>query len=139
MDSRFDDLQEDILEDNLEIYSKTAVDHFMNPRNLGEMEDYDGFARSTGPCGDSISIWIKVKDNIISEISFTTDGCGPSISSASMVTTLAKGKTIEEARKIGQWDVLNALEGLPEEKEHCSLLAATSLMKAMDDFSASKN
>ena len=139
MDSRFDDLQEDILEDNLEIYSKTAVDHFMNPRNLGEMENYDGFARSTGPCGDSISIWIKVKDNIISEISFTTDGCGPSISSASMVTALAKGKTIEEARKIGQWDVLNALEGLPEEKEHCSLLAATSLMKAMEDFSASKN
>lgn len=138
MGSRFDDLQEEILEDNLEMYSEIAVDHFMNPRNIGILEDFNGFATSTGPCGDSISIWIKVEDDVISEISYTTDGCGPSISSGSMVTTLARGKTIKDALKIGQWDVINALDGLPEEKEHCGLLAATSLLKAIENFSDSK-
>ena len=137
MDSRFDDLQKDILEDNLEIYSETAVEHFMNPRNIGFLENFNGSSSATGPCGDTINIWINVVDNVISEISFTTDGCGPSIASGSMTTMLAKGKTIEEALKIGQWDVINALGGLPEDKEHCGLLAATALRKAIDDFSVS--
>lgn len=138
MDSRFDDIQEDLLEEDLEKYSKTAVDHFMNPRNIGEMKDCDGSAGATGPCGDSMTIWVKVTDDKISDISFITDGCGPSIASASMVTVLAKGKTIEDALKIGQWDVINALGGMPEEKEHCCLLAATALRKAIENSSALK-
>lgn len=137
MDSRFDDIQKEILEDNLEIYSETAIDHFMNPRNIGILDDFNGSSSATGPCGDTISIWIKVVDDIISDISFTTDGCGPSIASGSMVTSLAKGKTTEDAMKIGQWDVINALGGLPEEKEHCGLLSATALRKAIDDYSGS--
>ncbi len=138
MDSRFDDIQEDILEDARKKYSETTIDYFMNPRNLGKMEDPDGFAKVTGSCGDSMFIWIKVVDDIISHISFITDGCGSSIASASMVTVLAKGKTIEEALKIGQWDVINALGGLPEENQHCGLLAATTLRKAIEDFSNPK-
>jgi nitrogen fixation NifU-like protein len=138
MESWFDDIQEDLLKEDLEKYSETAVDYFMNPRNIGKLEDFDCSAGATGPCGDSMTIWIKVADDVISDISFITDGCGPSIASASMVTVLAKGKTLEDALRIGQWDVINALGGMPEEKEHCCLLAATALRKAIENCSASK-
>ncbi len=138
MDSEFDDFQEQILEDARKIYSETTIDHFMNPRNFGKLEDPNGFSKVTGSCGDSMSIWIKIVDNTISEISFNTDGCGSSIASASMVTTLSKGKTVEEALKIGQWDVVNALGGLPKENEHCGLLAASTLRGAIENFLSSK-
>lgn len=137
MNSQFDDFQEQILDDARKIYSETTIDHFMNPRNFGKLEDPNGFAKVTGPCGDSMSIWIKVVDKIISEISFNTDGCGTSIASASMTTVLAKGKTVEDVLKIGQWDVVKALGGLPKESEHCGLLAASTLREAIENFLAS--
>ncbi len=138
MNLNFDDFQEQILDDARKIYSETTIDHFMNPRNFGKLEKFNGFAKVTGSCGDSMSIWINVVDGIVSEISFNTDGCGSSIASASMATELARGKTIEEALKIGQWDVVNALGGLPKENEHCGLLAASALREAIGDSSASK-
>jgi len=137
MTSLFDELQELVLRDARTIYSETTIDHFMNPRNHGPMDQADGFAKVCGPCGDTISIWLKVEKDIITDIAFTTDGCGTSIASGSMVTSLARGKSLDEARKIGQQDVLAALSGLPKENEHCALLASNTLKDAIKDFLAS--
>lgn len=118
------------------IYSEAVVEHSMNPKNLGELEDADGFAKVTGPCGDTMEVWLKVKDGTISNASFMTDGCGTSIASGSMVTEMAKGKNLSEAKKTTQRDVLNALGGLPKESEHCALLAANTLKAAIKDHLA---
>lgn len=118
------------------IYSETTIDHAMNPRNVGDMVEADGFARVTGPCGDTMEIWLKLKNGIIAEASFLTDGCGASIASGSMVTEMVRGKGASEARKISQQDVLTALGGLPEESQHCALLAANTLKAAIRDYLA---
>ncbi|MBN2026662.1 MAG: iron-sulfur cluster assembly scaffold protein [Actinobacteria bacterium] len=115
-------------------YSEAAIDHAMNPRNMGRLKDADGWARYTGPCGDTMEIWIRTSSDEIEEARFFTDGCGTSMASGSMVTELATGKSIDEALEIGQEDVLDALGGLPEENEHCALLAATTLKLAIGDY-----
>ena len=120
------------------IYSEAVVEHSMDPRNLGNLEDADGFARVTGPCGDTMSIWLEVNGDTIINASFTTDGCGTTIASGSMVTEMVKGKSISEARKTTQRDVLDALGGLPQESEHCALLAANTLKAAIRDYIATK-
>jgi nitrogen fixation NifU-like protein len=134
MTSEFDELQELILEDARKVYSETTIDHFMNPRNVGDMDDADGFGRVTGSCGDTMEIWLKVRNGTIASATFMTDGCGTSIASGSMVTELAKGRGVGEARRISQQDVLGALGGLPEESEHCALLAADALKEAIKDY-----
>lgn len=134
MSSSWDKFVELVRAKMLETYSETAVEHSMNPRNLGDMDDADGSAKVTGPCGDTMQIWLKLKDDAISQISFLTDGCGTSIASGSMVTELAKGKKLGQARRISQKDVLDALGGLPEESEHCALLAADTLKAAISDY-----
>jgi len=136
MPSEFDELQELIIADARKIYSETAIDHSMNPRNVGDMEDADGFAKVTGSCGDAMEIWLKVNNGTIAGATFMTDGCGTSIASGSMVTELVKGRTIPEARGINQQYILNALGGLPEESEHCALLAANALKAAIRDYLA---
>jgi len=136
MTSEFDELQKLILEDARKIYSETTIDHFMSPRNLGDMSDADGFGRVTGSCGDTMEIWLKVNSGTIADASFMTDGCGTSIASGSMVTELAKGRSVSEARRISQQDVLSALGGLPKESEHCALLAADTLKEAIRDYMA---
>jgi nitrogen fixation NifU-like protein len=136
MSSELDDLQALIMADARKIYSEIVIDHAVNPRNLGAIQDADGYARITGTCGDTMEVWLKVKSNTITDINFMTDGCGTSIASGSMVTGLAKGKNIGEAIKISQQDVLNALGGLPEESEHCALLAANTLKAAVRDYLA---
>ena len=136
MSSEMDDLQKLIMADARKIYSDTVIDHAMNPRNVGDIKDSDGFARVTGPCGDTMEIWLKVKNGSICESTFYTDGCGTSIASGSMVTEMAKGKSIPEAMKITQNDVLRALGGLPEESEHCALLAENTLRAAISDCMA---
>ena len=138
MSTEFDELQELVLADARKIYSDTVIDHAMNPRNLGEIQDDDGFARVTGPCGDTMEIWLKVKNDNIDQATFFTDGCGTSIASGSMVTEMAKGKSIAEAQKLTQRHVLDALGGLPEESEHCALLAANTLKAAIRDYMAMK-
>ncbi len=115
-------------------FSEIVLDHAMNPRNVGRLENEDGFAAFTGPCGDTMMISIEVSSGIIREARFWTDGCGTSIASGSMVTELAKGKALDDAKLIGQAGVLEALKGLPEESEHCALLAATTLHMAVDDY-----
>jgi nitrogen fixation NifU-like protein len=138
MSSSWDKFVELIRAKMLETYSETAVEHSMNPRNLGDMADADGSAKVTGSCGDTMQIWLKLKYDAISQISFLTDGCGTSIASGSMVTELAKGKKLSQAQKISQKDVLDALGGLPEESEHCALLAADTLKAAISDYLAMK-
>lgn len=138
MTSEFDELQELIIADMRKVYSETVIDHFMNPRNLGDMENADGFAKVTGSCGDTMEIWLKVKNGAIANATFMTDGCGTSIASGSMITEIAKGKSIGEGWKISQQDVLNALGGLPKESEHCALLAADTLNEAIRDYLAMK-
>ena len=136
MTSEFDELQKLVLEDARKIYSETTIDHFMSPRNLGDMSDADGFGRVTGSCGGTMEIWLKVNSGTIADASFMTDGCGTSIASGSMVTELAKGRSVSEARRISQQDVLSALGGLPKESEHCALLAADTLKEAIRDYMA---
>jgi nitrogen fixation NifU-like protein len=138
MSSEMDELQKLVMSDARKVYSDTVIDHAINPRNLGDIQDADGFDKATGPCGDTMEIWLKVKNGNISQIAFFTDGCGTSIASGSMVTEMAKGKTITEAQKITQRDVLDSLEGLPEESEHCALLAANTLKAAIKDYIAMK-
>ena len=133
MTSSWEKFEELIKQEMRKIYSEAAIEHSMNPRNLGDLEDADGFAKVIGPCGDTMEIWLKVKNGTIANATFMTDGCGTSIASGSMVTELAKGRSISEARRISQQDVLGALGGLPEESEHCALLAADTLKEAIKD------
>jgi nitrogen fixation NifU-like protein len=137
-DDSFKELEQSIMADMKEVYSEKTIDHFLNPRNLGDIPAPDGFARVTGPCGDTMEICLKVSDDKIVNASFWTDGCGPSIASGSMVTEMAKRMNIGEAGRIGQHDVLAALDGLPEESEHCALLAANTLKEAIKDYLAFK-
>jgi nitrogen fixation NifU-like protein len=119
--------------DGRQIYSEAVIEHAMNPRNLGAMQDFDGFARITGPCGDTMEVWLKLNSNTINDITYMTDGCGPSIASGSIMTELAKGKSITLAIRICQQDILKALGGLPQESWHCALLAANTLKAAIRD------
>ena len=134
MTSSWEHFEELVKAEMRKVYSETAIEHSMNPRNVGDLENADGFAKVTGPCGDTMEIWVKVKDDTITNATFVTDGCGTSIASGSMVTELAKGKGVIEAQKISQQDVLSGLDGLPEESEHCALLAADTLGEAVRDY-----
>lgn len=117
------------------VYSEKVMEHFMNPRNVGEIEDADGVGEVGNPvCGDLMTIYIRVKDNVITDIKFKTFGCGAAIATSSMVTELVKGKTIEEALKITNKDVVDGLDGLPPIKMHCSLLAEEGLKAAIEDY-----
>jgi len=138
MSAEFEELQELVMADARKAYSETVIDHAVNPRNLGDMQGADGFAKVTGPCGDTMEIWVRVRNNAIAGTTFMTDGCGTSIASGSMVTEMAKGKTINEALRITQRNVLDALGGLPEENQHCALLAANTLKAALRDYTAMK-
>ncbi len=117
------------------MYSEKVMDHFANPRNSGEMEDADGVGTVGNPtCGDLMTIYIKVKDDIIEDISFQTFGCGAAIATSSMITELAVGKTLEEALQITRNDVAEELDGLPPVKMHCSNLAADALKAAIENY-----
>ncbi|NOQ38600.1 Fe-S cluster assembly scaffold protein NifU [archaeon] len=121
------------------MYSKKVMDHFKNPRNTGEIEDADGIGEVGNPiCGDIMKITIKVKDDRIEDIKFKTFGCAAAIATSSMITEIAKGKTLEEAKEISKKDVSCALDGLPPIKEHCSNLASEGLRKAIDDYMMKK-
>jgi nitrogen fixation NifU-like protein len=121
------------------MYSETVMDHFRNPRNMGEIPDADGIGTVGNPvCGDLMNIYIKVKDNKIADIKFKTFGCGAAIATSSMITELAKGKTLDEAMKITRADVADSLGGLPTVKMHCSNLAADGLHEAIKDYRKKK-
>jgi nitrogen fixation protein NifU and related proteins len=117
------------------MYTEKVMDHFKNPRNMGEIPDADGVGTVGNPvCGDLMTIYIKVKDNRLEDIKFKTFGCGSAIATSSMITELAKGKTLEEGMKITRGNVANELGGLPPVKMHCSNLAADALHAAIEDY-----
>ena len=117
------------------IYSEKVMDHFTNPRNVGEIENADGIGEVGNPvCGDMMTFYIKVKDNRLEDVKFKTFGCGAAIAVSSMVSEMAKGKTLEEAMKITPNSVADELEGLPKNKFHCSNLGAQALHKAIEDY-----
>lgn len=117
------------------MYNDVVMDHFNNPRNVGEMEDADGMGMVESPgCGDVTRISIKVRDNVIDDVRFQTFGCGAAIATSSIVTEMVKGKSLEEARKITNEDVARALGGLPAHKMHCSNMAADAMHNALDNY-----
>jgi nitrogen fixation NifU-like protein len=117
------------------IYSDKVMDHFMHPRNVGEIENPDGVGEEGNPvCGDMMTFHIKVKDNRLEDVKFKTFGCGAAIAVSSMVSEMAMGKTLEEALKITPAAVAAELEGLPKNKFHCSNLGAQALHKAIEDY-----
>ena len=117
------------------LYSEKVMDHFRNPRNVGEMENPDGIGHVGNPiCGDIMELYIKIKDNVIADAKFKTFGCGAAIATSSMVTEMVIGKTIDEALEISNKTVAEALGGLPAAKMHCSVLAEDALRSAIDDY-----
>jgi len=120
-------------------YSKKVMEHFMNPHNVGVIENPDGYGKVGNPvCGDVMEIFIKVKNDIITDIKFRTFGCGSAIATSSMITEMAKGKHVDEAVKITRGDVASELDGLPPQKMHCSNLAADALHEAIKDYKSKK-
>ena len=117
------------------LYNDKVMEHFKNPRNVGDMENPDGIGRAGSPvCGDTMELYIKVKGGIIADAKFKTFGCGAAIASGSMATEMMKGKSIEEALKISNESVAEALGGLPPPKVHCSVLAEDAIKSAIDDY-----
>jgi nitrogen fixation NifU-like protein len=115
-------------------YSEIVVDHALRPRNLGEMTAASGFGRVTGPCGDTMEIWLRVADDKVVAATFATDGCLATVACGSMLTELAKGKSVPQALGISQQDVLDALGGLPEGNKHCALLVVNTLGEAVKEY-----
>ena len=138
MTEEFDDLINEleaaIQKEEKELYSERTLEEAYNPKNVGVLEDPDGYGRITGPCGDTMQIHLKIADAKIVDCKFITDGCGPSTASGSAVTEMAKGKTIEDALLIQDKAILAVLDGLPEESIHCPVLAVNTLRAAIEDY-----
>ena len=117
------------------LYTDTVMDHFMHPRNVGEIPDADGVGEvGNAKCGDIMKMYLDIKDGVIQDVKFETFGCGSAIASSSMATEMIKGKTVEEALAISNKDVVDALGGLPAHKLHCSVLAEEAIHNALRDY-----
>lgn len=133
-------LQERVMEELRRTYSPTVIDHWQNPRNFHELETADGYAKNTGVCGDTMEMFLRIKDGTIAECTFQTDGCGTTVVCGSAATELAAGKTLLEALgAVSAAGILKALGGLPENSVHCAQLAAETLRRAMADYLSRKN
>ena len=122
------------------MYSEKVMDHFTNPRNVGEIEDASGVGTvGNAKCGDIMRIYLKIENGIIEDVKFKTFGCGAAIATSSMATEMVKGKSIEEAMKLTNKAVAEALDGLPPVKMHCSLLAEQALKEALEDYFKKNN
>jgi nitrogen fixation NifU-like protein len=138
MDDSFDafaeDFQELVIRDARSYYSEKVVDLWLHPRNMGPLEHPDGYARIKGPCGDTMEMFLQITGDRVARATFTTDGCGPTMAAGSMATQLVTGKTLSEAAKLTGDDILMALGGLPEESQHCALLAANTVTEAIRGY-----
>ncbi len=122
------------------MYSEKVMEHFMNPRNVGEIENADGIGQVGNPkCGDIMKMYLKIENDVIVDVKFKTFGCGSAIASSSMATELIKGKTIKEAMQLTNKAVADALDGLPPVKMHCSVLAEQAIKSALYDYSKKNN
>ena len=122
------------------IYSEKVMDHFTNPRNVGEIENADGIGEvGNAKCGDIMKMYLKIEDDVIQDVKFETFGCGSAIASSSMATELIKGKPVSEAMKLTNKAVAEALDGLPDYKMHCSVLAEEAIQSALEDYAKRQN
>ncbi|MBR4948471.1 MAG: Fe-S cluster assembly scaffold protein NifU [Clostridiales bacterium] len=122
------------------LYSEKVMDHFRNPRNVGVIEDADGVGEvGNAKCGDIMKMYLKIDDDIITDVKFETFGCGSAIASSSMATELIKGKPVSEARQLTNKAVAEALDGLPDYKMHCSVLAQEAIESALKDYESKKD
>lgn len=120
-------------------YNEIVMDHFMNPRNVGEIKDADAIGEAgSAQCGDSMTLYLKIEDGIIRDAKFMTFGCGAAIASSSMMTELLKGRSVDNARALTNGEVIRALGGLPEAKIHCSVMAEEAVRSAIDDYQKKK-
>ena len=127
----FDEIEDMVSSEAGKLFSPTVIEHFNNPQNLGALEEPDAYTFMSGMCGDTIGIFLKVLGNKVSRIGFVTNGCGPTIACASALTSMAKGKRIEEARNITSDQLIQFLDGLPTENTHCADLAVNTLRGAL--------
>ncbi len=134
MTENIDDIRRQTIEALKKVYSDSTIEHGLNPLNLGEIEGAEGITSFTGPCGDTMRIWLKINDNIIVNAGFLTDGCMATYACGSVATELVKGKNIAEAMTISREQILDSLGGLPEGNLHCALLAATAVKAAIADY-----
>jgi len=128
------ELQDQVQADEEMDFSKAVVREYMDPQNVGRMNDPDGFAEVLGPCGDTMEFYIQVRNGIAENVLFYTDGCGPTIACGSMLTKMAKGKSIGELELIGSEDLEKALGGLPEAHTHCAGLAVHTMIRALRNY-----
>lgn len=138
-DKAMDELQASIIEDARKVYSEEVIQRWLNPKYMGEMESPQGYGKVTGPCGDTVKIFLRIENDRINDAQFITDGCATTIAAGGMACELAIGKTFKEAFKISKEVILEQLGGLPEESTHCALLASNTLGTALTDYLTSRN
>jgi len=131
-DNMIEKIQNEIYEQERMIFSERVIEEYNNPKNIGKMAQPDIFATLTGWCGDTMEIYLKMDHDIIEDISFMTDGCGATIACGSMLTSMVKGKSVEDAKAITDNDLVTVLQGLPEENLHCAHLVIITLEKALE-------
>ena len=131
-DKMIEKIQNEVYEQERMVFSERVIEEYNNPKNIGRMIQPDAFATLTGWCGDTMEIYLKMDHDIVEDISFMTDGCGATIACGSMLTSMVKGKSVEEVKAITDNDLITALDGLPEENLHCAHLAIITLEKALE-------
>lgn len=129
-----DELNKNVIEEMRHVYSEKTIELFLNPKNMGKIKEFNGYGKVKGPCGDTMEIFLNIKNNLIVDAGFTTDGCGSSGVCGGMITEIAKGKDIEDANRINAKMVLDELGGLPEADQHCARLAADTLHEAVTSY-----
>jgi nitrogen fixation NifU-like protein len=138
-DKVIEEIQTSIIEEARKVYSEKVIERWLHPTHMGQIEDPQGSGTVTGPCGDTMHIFLRIENGTIVDARFLTDGCATTVAAGCMACELAIGRTYKEALKISQDVILEELGGLPEESVHCALLASNTLRKALTDYLASKN
>jgi nitrogen fixation protein NifU and related proteins len=134
MTTAWEQFQQLVKAEMLKVYSEKVVKYALDPINVGRMEKPSGFARVEGNCGDTMSVWIRVEDDVVREATFTTNGCSATLASGSMVTEMARSKNVYQAVEISPEEILDSLGGLPEDHKHCANLAARTMEAAILDY-----
>jgi nitrogen fixation NifU-like protein len=138
-DKAVEEIQASIIEEARKVYSEKVIERWLHPKYMGEMESPQGYGKVTGPCGDTMQIYLRIENDRITDVRFLTDGCATTIAASGMACELAIGKGFHEAFKIGKEVILEELDGLPEESIHCALLASNTLQAALIDYLEYKN
>jgi nitrogen fixation NifU-like protein len=138
-DKAIEEIQASIIEDARKVYSEKVIERWLHPTYMGEIENPQGYGKVTGPCGDTVRIFLRIVNGKIIDARFTTDGCGTTVAAGCMACELAVGRSVKEAYGMTQEVILEQLDGLPEESTHCAVLASNTLREALTDYLSSKN